>query len=83
MTGTNAGVLIAVAIITGALALVAAFIAAIAAWLNNRRSEDRADQREYIEQIRQDRNDARSELVTCWKRIHELETQLREQGDMP
>ena len=83
MTGTNTGVLIAVAIITGALALLSAFTAAIAAWINNRRSEDRQDQREFLEQVRQDRNDARAELLKCWTRIHELEMQVRNLGGTP
>lgn len=81
--GTNAGVLITVAVITGAGALFAATVAAFAAFLNSRRSEDRQDQREYIEQVRQDRNDARAELLKCWARIHELEKQVRELGGTP
>lgn len=83
MSNSNTGTLIAIAIITGALALISAFVAATAAWLNNRRSEDRQDQRDYLEEIRQDRNDARGQLVVCWTRIRELEMQVKSLGGTP
>lgn len=76
MTGDNTTALVIVAVATGSLAVMAALVAGLAAWLNSRSSEAAQDRRSYVKDLRDD-------LATARARIHELELLVRQLGGTP
>lgn len=74
---------IVVAIISLVGALISALVAGLVAWVSSRQSNEGEDQRAFVEQLRQDRNDMRTQLTQALDRIHDLEVVVRQLGGTP